>query len=282
MIQLAIVTPDTSHVRVFTDHFATTTDIRVTSLAVQGSIRETAEIAKFADQRGLEIAASINDLPQVDGVLLLGADWLSHRELAEHFIAKDIRTFIDKPLGGSLEDVAWLEQHRTRGLVFGGSALPWTPDFLSFREEVTYHQNHWPKVRLSIHGPLESYFIATHSYELAAKLLEDAGDVTLDETDTTLTLIATDGARYTRIAFVDAREWSLRASFGKFNALRRIPMTDIYSGLLTKMASFFRGEQVEHDPALPVRLALQLRNTDHIDSDEFVRSYREKFGTSTL
>lgn len=140
MIEIGILGLDTSHPDEFAEIFAA--DDRTTIAAVWdgGDVCDAA----YCEQFCAEYDAIRYDRPaamrnEVDAVVVTTVNWDTHRELAEPFLRDGTPVLIDKPIAGSVADVAAIADTARAGdaPLFGGSAVPFHPKLESLEAGVS-------------------------------------------------------------------------------------------------------------------------------------------------
>jgi hypothetical protein len=302
MVRIGIDTPDTSHVRVFTEAFDSSRNFAVESIYADGSVRNREIVGDFAKTNNLRVVGSRSELAaSTDAVLLLGVDWNQHIEAARTYLEFGKQLFIDKPVCGSFPDLIALREllERYPKQIFGGSALPHTRQFKDFLGSFLFFAKS-DDAEVEIYGKLDSYFMATHSYELASFLLSDTAAVSVlwgDEIE--VKSVYESFTRTIRLKQAPANAehpWSIRARVGKQLLLCPIPLQGIYDGLLNSVADHFVSGR-DWSPGISVELALAAERSgksgkpvmlteldlgDMIPSDGFVEEYRLRFGDQAL
>jgi hypothetical protein len=302
MVRVGIDCPDTSHVRVFTSAFEESSAARVADIRIDGSIRSEEIIVAFAQEHGITLCDSLHPfIDTVSAVLLLGVDWNAHLDRALPYLREGKRIFIDKPLAGSFTDVVRLRDILAEypGQIFGGSALPHHPAFLEFLERFQFFAKS-DSAEVEIFGSMDSYFMASHSYELASALLGDVSNAVVQWGDH-IKIHSAIGSRETTISLRQApsgaeHPWSIRARVGKQLLLCSFPLEGIYDGLL-----YVLGEHLARglvwSPGISIELALAAERSgqtgqpvsileldlgDMIPSAAFVEDYRTRLRNRPL
>jgi hypothetical protein len=294
MIRIGIDGPDTSHVRLFTESFAEAGVARVADIRVDGSIRTESVIAAFANEHGLTLCESLHPfVDTIDGVLLLGVDWNAHIDRALPYLEQEKRTFLDKPVAGSFTDLVRLRELMLKHprQVMGGSALPHQPAFKEFLERFRFLANAEP-AEVEIFGSMDSYFMASHSYELASAILGEVRDAVVQWSDH-IKIHSAIGSRETTISLRQApagaeHPWSIRARVGKQLLLCSFPLDGIYDGLLRAVNEHLV-QGSNWSPGVSIELALAAERSGHtgqpvsileldlgdmIPSEAFVEEYK--------
>jgi hypothetical protein len=302
MVRAGIEGADTSHVRLFTAAFEEAGVVRVSTIRSDRSIRNESVIDAFAEEHALTLCDSDHPfIDTIDAVLLLGVDWNAHVDRALSYLAMDKRVFIDKPVAGSFTDLVRLRELLIKypGKILGGSALPHHPCFTQFLERFR-SSTLKDSAEVEIFGSMDSYFMASHSYELASAILGDVKDAVVQWSDH-IKIHSAIGSRETTIslrqAHADAEHpWSIQARVGGEPLQCTFPLEGIYDGLLHKLSEHLvRGS--EWSPGIGIDLALAAERSGHsgqpvsileldlgdmIPSETFVAEYRLRFGDKPL
>lgn len=133
MKDVGIVGLDTSHSEAFASTLAAHDDADLTAVWDGRRIRDE----EYADQFCTEYGATEYDTAEgmisgVDAVMVLTVDWDTHCELAIPFLEAGVPTLIDKPIAGQLGDIDIIRAATNGTPFFGGSALPYHPELVSF------------------------------------------------------------------------------------------------------------------------------------------------------
>ena len=123
MIRIGVVNIDTSHPMTFAKYMATGDRARYVAIYNDG-FREDDEVEGFIKQFGLEKRCqTVEELAEcVDIGFIQGCDWDKHLDYVEPFIKLGKPVFIDKPIVGSMKDIAKLESYVQNGAVIIGSS----------------------------------------------------------------------------------------------------------------------------------------------------------------
>ncbi|HET6511114.1 MAG TPA: hypothetical protein VFH43_02900 [Candidatus Kapabacteria bacterium] len=302
MVRIGIDGADTSHVRLFTEAFEHAGIARVSAIRGDNSIRTASIIEAFAYERALTLCDSDHPfVDTVDAVLLLSVDWNAHLDRALSYLARDKRVFIDKPVAGSFTDLIRLRELVSNypDKIFGGSALPHHPIFHEFLERFNFFAKNDP-AEVEIFGSMDSYFMASHSYELASAILGDVKDAVVHWSDH-IKIHSAIGSHETTISLRQAaagaeHPWTIRARVGKQLLLCSFPLQGIYDGLLHALNEHLvRGSR--WSPGISIDLALAAERSGHtghpvsileldlgdmIPSEAFLAEYRSRFGDKPL
>ena len=157
-MRVGIDSPDSSHVRLFTEAFEDSDRIRVTSMLGPGSIRDRQVIFDFAQEHGLTIHEERERFADsVGSVLLLGVDWSAHVDRALYYLGHGKRIYIDKPVTGNFADTIRLRELVIQypRQIFGGSALPHHHAFARYLESFTFFAKQ-DNVEVEIFGSMDS------------------------------------------------------------------------------------------------------------------------------
>ncbi|WP_255197758.1 Gfo/Idh/MocA family oxidoreductase [Halorarius litoreus] len=248
MTRIGIVGLDTSHGEAFAEvleGFQTATsqapgpdDVEPSITAVwdSGTIRTDEYIEDFCTDVGAERFDDPGAMVDaVDAAFILAVDWNRHLELARPFLEAGLPTLIDKPIAGSLADVQRLKTVAATTPLFGGSAVPYHPEFLALpdtaeRRSLTvagyndffYYRSHTVDTAHRIVGA--AWRRVTPRYDTEATIVdvgfEDGTAVTLrfDGTPDPGRFAALDVADQTRTVQVDAGEATHRQMYEQFLA----------------------------------------------------------------
>lgn len=298
MVRIGIDGPDTSHVRVFTEAFATSGEARVVAMLSDGSIRNTQVLTDFSREQELNLHNEIHPfIEDVDAVLILGVDWGTHIDRALLFLSQGKRVFIDKPVAGSFTDLVRLrelQQHYPHQIM-GGSALTCHPAFADLLKQM--HEFDGP-INIEIHGKMDSYFMASHSFELAGPLLSETHDAVVKWTDH---IEISSLTQQMRIALKQSRQnvehpWIIQARCGEELISCSFALDGIYDGLLEATSVHCLAGST-WSPGVSIELALAAERSGHsgkavaimdldlgdvIPADAFVAEYRVRYGSEAL
>ncbi|XVH33127.1 Gfo/Idh/MocA family protein (plasmid) [Haloferacaceae archaeon DSL9] len=128
MVRIGIVGLDTSHAESYAAAIRRNPAATLTSVWDGGDVRSESYTRRYCDRNG----ATLHDGPlelvdDVDAVMILSADWNTHRPLSVPFLRRGVPAMIDKPIAGSLEDVRAIRSAAEHTPLFGGSAVPYHP-----------------------------------------------------------------------------------------------------------------------------------------------------------
>ncbi len=302
MVRIGIEGADTSHVRLFTAAFEEARLGRVSTIRSDRSIRTEGVIDAFAEEHALTLCDSDHPfIDTIDAVLLLGVDWNAHIDRALSYLPLDKRIFIDKPVAGSFTDLVRLRELIIKypGKIFGGSALPHHANFIDFLERFR-SSTLKDSAEVEVFGSMDSYFMASHSYDLASSILGDVKDAVVQWGDH-IKIHSAVGSRETTIALRQApaaaeHPWSIQARVGDLLLQCSFPLEGIYDGLLHALS-----EHLVHgspwSPGISIDLALAAERSgqtgqpvsileldlgDMIPSETFVAEYRSRLGDRPL
>ena len=130
MIDIGFVGLDTSHASAFAEVLAGFDDVRLHGVWDGGAVREAAYVEEFCgtyDARRYDRLDRMVD--RVDAAMVLTVNWETHRPVAARFLEAGVPTLVDKPLAGRREDVDAIAAAAAHAPLFGGSAVPFHPDF---------------------------------------------------------------------------------------------------------------------------------------------------------
>ena len=138
MVDIGVLGLDTSHPESFADILRGREDATLAAVWDGGDVRSDEYVEKFCRTheatRHEEPAAMVE---AVDVAMVLTVNWETHLPLARPFLEAGVPTLVDKPLGGNLEAVDGVERAAENAPLFGGSAVPFHPDFLSLPNDAT-------------------------------------------------------------------------------------------------------------------------------------------------
>ncbi|WP_435156425.1 Gfo/Idh/MocA family protein [Haladaptatus sp. DFWS20] len=130
MIDVGLVGLDTSHAEAFASTLSDFGDMELNGIWDGGSVREQAYVEDFCDTYN---TCRYEDLDQmvdrVDAAMVLTVNWETHRPIAIRFLEEGVPTLVDKPLAGNRKDVDAIAEATEHAPLFGGSAVPFHPDF---------------------------------------------------------------------------------------------------------------------------------------------------------
>lgn len=240
MKRIGILDPDTSHARVFAEYFRDRIDARVTTLYATRQCRSRESIERFAREFACQVSPTESEFSEsVDAVLVLGVDWDSHYPIALRALDNGLRVFVDKPLCGTkahLRSFAELQQ-RHPGRMLGGSALPHAQGVSRFATTIKKMLDSDSDMTLFIGGPLDSFFMGIHTFELAVAVLRILGATPLGlQSEAGLRYESPHGEGVLRLEHADA--WSITANGDHGDAYFAISNEGIYDGLLQTLSQF--------------------------------------------
>lgn len=136
MVAIGVLGLDTSHADAFAEIIAENGDASVTAVWDGNDVHGTEYVDRFCERFG----ASRYDDPRemvddVDAAMVLTVNWDTHASLAEPFLRAGVPTLVDKPLAGRLSDLTTLAHAAGETPLFGGSAVPYHPDFVDLAAE---------------------------------------------------------------------------------------------------------------------------------------------------
>ncbi|MFB6312095.1 MAG: Gfo/Idh/MocA family oxidoreductase, partial [Salinirussus sp.] len=163
MVDVGILGLDTSH----GEAFATTLAANGASIAAiwdTGTVRDDEYVASVCEQfdaTRYDDPAALIDV--VDAALVLTVDWDRHVDLAVPFLETGIPTLIDKPVAGSMADLDRILSVADPPL-YGGSALPFHPDFAALRSNTASRTVH-------LVGYNDFYYYRVHVVDAGRRLV---------------------------------------------------------------------------------------------------------------
>lgn len=177
MTRIGIVGLDTSHAEAFADVLdgfradpsgsPAPSDAAPSIAAVWdgGRIRSDEYVEAFCE----DVQASRVDDPTamvdaVDAVFVLTVDWDRHVDLAVPFLEAGVPTLVDKPIAGSLADLDRLETAAANAPLFGGSAVPFHPEFLDLPDAAARRS-------LTVAGYNDFFYYRAHTVETARRIV---------------------------------------------------------------------------------------------------------------
>lgn len=126
MIKIGGVSIDVSHPKVFaTNMISDHIDMRYTHICKE-SFRTDEELKWFVDKFGVEeVVKSAEDMAdKVDVGFVQSCNWEKHLPQAEPFMKRGKPVFIDKPLVGTVKDIAMVRRYISQGAkILGASAV---------------------------------------------------------------------------------------------------------------------------------------------------------------
>ncbi len=137
MVKVGCVTLDTSHPKSFAFHMTDRgMDMRY-SHVWDKNFRKPEEVAWFANKYNLEVCEDLADMAQkVDVGFVHATNWEKHMELAIPFLAAGKPVFVDKPIVGSVKDVAKVRELAANGArILGASSARYCEEIQSFLNE---------------------------------------------------------------------------------------------------------------------------------------------------
>lgn len=170
MVDIGVLGLDTSHPEAFAAVLDDLRDERddapaITAVWDGGAVRDDGYVDAFCDGVGAtrydDPAAMVG---AVDAAMVLAVDWDRHADLAEPFLAAGLPTLVDKPVAGSLADLAALADGAQGTPLFGGSAVPFHPAFEALRESA-------PDRTLHVAGYNDFFYYRVHAVDLARRLV---------------------------------------------------------------------------------------------------------------
>lgn len=142
MIDVGIIGLDTSHAEKFAALIADRTDVTVAGVWDGGDVREDAYVRRFCDEYDTHRYGTPDSMiDDVDAAMVLTVNWDLHRPIAERLLESGITTLVDKPIAGSVDDVAAIRAAADRGnaRLCGGSAVPYHPSVSEMRADGGTH-----------------------------------------------------------------------------------------------------------------------------------------------
>ncbi len=134
MIKIGVVNIDTSHPKAFSEIFRKNGRARYAAIYNDG-FRSDAEVDGFMAANGIEKRCETVEevASQVHVGFIQGCNWDRHLDYAEPFLRMGKPVFIDKPIVGSMKDVARLRQMVASGAqVLGSSCMRYAPEITEF------------------------------------------------------------------------------------------------------------------------------------------------------
>lgn len=134
MVRVGVVNIDTSHPRAFSQIFNAGDRARYVAVYNDG-FRGDDEVEGFIKSAGLEKrCATVEELAgMVDVGFIQGCNWDTHLNYVAPFIKAGKPVFVDKPVVGSMRDIARLRQYVKDGAVFlGSSCMRYAPQITDF------------------------------------------------------------------------------------------------------------------------------------------------------
>lgn len=130
-----------------------------------GAIRTDEYVESFCTNYGAtRVEAPVEMVDLVDAALVLAVDWERHVPLAEPFLAAGIAVLIDKPIAGSNASLERLRELAGETPVFGGSAVPFHPEFTDLRKPATTRTVH-------LAGYHDYFYYRVHVVDAARRLV---------------------------------------------------------------------------------------------------------------
>lgn len=114
----------TSHSNTFADVLEERDDAALVAVWDGDNIRGDDHIQEFTETYDVSVYADPTDMvDEVDGAMVLCANWDEHVPVAKPFLEAGVPTLLDKPLAGRLNDLATLETLIGDTPLVGGSAV---------------------------------------------------------------------------------------------------------------------------------------------------------------
>lgn len=130
MIDIGILGLDTSHASEFASILENRDRARVSAVWDGQDVHDVTYLDTFCSEYDVPACERPEDMiDDVDGVIVSTVDWSTHHDLAVPFLRESVPTLVDKPIAGSLAQIAAIEDAATSGDVplFGGSAVAFHP-----------------------------------------------------------------------------------------------------------------------------------------------------------
>lgn len=129
-MKIAIIDVDTSHAWVLGNYLRLSGRAAVTHVVDSGLCWPAAHTQRIAGALGATVCESVDDLAdEIDGALLLGADYADRLDRAAPLIKAGVPLFFDKPAAGTIAQVCAAEALlRTGYPLLSGSSLPYCPE----------------------------------------------------------------------------------------------------------------------------------------------------------
>lgn len=130
MIDIGILGLDTSHASEFASILDDRDGARVSAVWDGHDVHDEAYLEEFCNEYDVPACERPKDMiDDVDGVVVSTVDWTTHHDLAVPFLDEAIPTLVDKPIAGSLAQIAAIEDAARSGdaPLFGGSAVAFHP-----------------------------------------------------------------------------------------------------------------------------------------------------------
>lgn len=131
MINVGIVGLDTSHPEKFASLLGERPDTTVSAVWDSGDVRSESYLNEFCtDHEAAKYTDPHSMIGEVDAVMVLTVDWMTHGPLAVPFLESGVPTLVDKPIAGTASTVDMIETAASAGNapLVGGSAVPFHPD----------------------------------------------------------------------------------------------------------------------------------------------------------
>ena len=140
LTRIGLVDLDTSHPGSFAKLYAQMEGVQVAAVYDHGDVWPAGYAERFAREHGARAAARPEELiGQVDGVMVLSANWDRHLERARVFLEAGVPTFVDKPVVGRVRDGIALMEAAQRGgaALMGGSSIRHALEVRQMREQLS-------------------------------------------------------------------------------------------------------------------------------------------------
>lgn len=170
MVDIGVLGLDTSHPEAFADvlnGLDTEYDDApaITAVWDGGAVRDDAYVDSFC----ADVGATRYDDPAamvgaVDAAMVLAVDWERHRQLARPFLKAGVPTLVDKPIAGTLADLEELADAAAGTPLFGGSAVPFHPEFVQLSESAADRTLH-------VAGYNDFFYYRAHTVDLARRIV---------------------------------------------------------------------------------------------------------------
>lgn len=175
MTDIGVLGLDTSHGEAFAavlddlssaEDAATDTDApTIAAVWDGGAVRDDAYVASFcADWNATRYDTPAAMVDDVDAAMVLAVDWERHVPLARPFLEAGVPTLVDKPVAGSLGVLERLAEAAGSAPLFGGSALPYHPEFARLPEAADDRTLH-------VAGYNDYFYYRVHAVDAARRVV---------------------------------------------------------------------------------------------------------------
>ena len=245
MTAIGILGLDTSHGEAFAEILSSTIESaecgekgpEITAVWDSNAVRDDEYVDAFA----ADVGARRYDDPAamvgaVDAAMVLTVDWDRHVSLALPFLNAGLPTLIDKPIAGTLKEIAHLEREAGDTPVYGGSAVPYHPAFRRLPNAARGRT-------LFVAGYNDFFYYRTHTVDAARRVV--GADWTR------VSPCSTDDVSTVRVTFADGTTAVLRfdgptesGTFGALDVADRTRAVELQAGERThrEMYEAFLGE----------------------------------------